>query len=131
MAVQILGQAAQLTELVSLPLYGSCVPAGFPSPADDFIEDWTDLNKLFIKQPEATYFVRACGDSMTDAGIEAGDLLVVDSALAAEPKDGQSWWCRCSQPLCFGRSITSYLGRNPQKLKVRAKLRKSVGLPTE
>ncbi|WP_022949708.1 LexA family protein [Methylohalobius crimeensis] len=69
-----------------LPLYGSKVPAGFPSPADDHQEDGLDLNQHLVKHPAATFFVRVEGDSMTGAGIHHGDLLVVDRAL--EPKSG-------------------------------------------
>jgi len=79
---------ALLAPVVALPLYGSRVSAGFPSPADDFIEERIDLNKLLVHQQDATYFVKAAGDSMVDAGIEAGDLLVIDSALSMSPQDG-------------------------------------------
>jgi len=59
----------------SLPLYGSTVQAGFPSPADDYIEAHLDLNSHLIKHPAATFFVIASGDSMTGAGIVSGDML--------------------------------------------------------
>ena len=68
-----------------LPLYGAYVPAGFPSPADDFIEDMLDLNTFLIRHPAATFLVRVQGESMVDAGIYPGDILVVDRAL--EPGD--------------------------------------------
>lgn len=64
----------------ALPFYGSWVQAGFPSPATDYIERVCDLNDLCISNPEATYFVRAAGDSMTGDRIEAGDILIVDSS---------------------------------------------------
>ncbi|WP_460983598.1 translesion error-prone DNA polymerase V autoproteolytic subunit [Spirosoma fluminis] len=64
----------------ALPFYGSWVQAGFPSPATDYIERVCDLNDLCINNPEATYFVRAAGDSMTGDRIEAGDILIVDSS---------------------------------------------------
>lgn len=67
----------------SLPLYSSTVRAGFPSPADDHIESYLDLNQHFIKNPAATFFVIASGDSMTGAGIQSGDMLVVDRSLEA------------------------------------------------
>jgi DNA polymerase V len=67
------------------PLFESMVPAGFPSPAGDYEEDKLDLNRYLIKHPAATFFVRAVGDSMINAGIHCGDLLVVDRSL--EPKD--------------------------------------------
>lgn len=66
-----------------IPLYGSSVRAGFPSPADDYIEDHLNLNDYLIKHPEATFFVRASGESMINAGIHSGDLLVVDRSLEA------------------------------------------------
>ncbi|MCX8957829.1 translesion error-prone DNA polymerase V autoproteolytic subunit [Erwinia psidii] len=70
-----------------LPLYLERVPCGFPSPAQDYVEDALDLNKLVIKHPGATYFVRVSGDSMIGAGISDGDLLVVDRSLSAEHGD--------------------------------------------
>lgn len=57
------------------------VVAGFPSPAEQYLEPPLDLNELLIKRPAATYFVRVEGDSMIDAGIHDGDLLVVDRSL--------------------------------------------------
>ncbi|WP_131764373.1 LexA family protein [Legionella drozanskii] len=64
-----------------IPLYSSTVRAGFPSPADDYIEDFLDLNHYLINHPAATFMVRASGDSMTDVGIQSGDLLVVDRSI--------------------------------------------------
>jgi DNA polymerase V len=66
-----------------LPLYASKVRAGFPSPADDYIETRLDLNTHLIKHPAATFFVIASGDSMLDAGIQSGDMLIVDRSLEA------------------------------------------------
>ncbi|TFH68852.1 translesion error-prone DNA polymerase V autoproteolytic subunit [Gammaproteobacteria bacterium LSUCC0057] len=68
---------------LAIPLYLSRVAAGFPSPADDYIEESIDLNKHVIKRPAATYFARANGDSMTGMGIFDGDLLVVDRSKTA------------------------------------------------
>lgn len=68
------------------PLFLASVSAGFPSPAEDYIEGRLDLNRQLIKHPAATFFVRVAGDSMINAGIHPGDILVVDRAL--EPKDG-------------------------------------------
>ncbi len=65
----------------SRPLYLATVMAGFPSPADDFIDKTLDLNEFLISHPEATFFVRVYGDSMRDAGLSTGDILVVDRAL--------------------------------------------------
>lgn len=66
-----------------LPLYGCKVRAGFPSPADDYIETYLDLNNYLISHPSATFFVRASGDSMIKAGIADGDLLIVDRSIEA------------------------------------------------
>lgn len=65
------------------PLAGEPVAAGFPSPADDYIEKPLDLNDLMVRHPEATFFVRVKGDSMIDADIRSGDILVVDRAREA------------------------------------------------
>ena len=67
---------------LSLPLFSSQVPAGFPSPADDFSDGVLDLNDL-IQRPSATFIARVSGDSMTGSGIFDGDLLVVDRSLKA------------------------------------------------
>ncbi len=69
------------------PLCGGAVAAGFPSPAEDYIDSLLDLNKHLIQHPAATYFIRVTGDSMVGAGIGAGDLLVVDRAVQAGDKD--------------------------------------------
>ncbi len=67
------------------PLFTASVSAGFPSPAEDYIEGQLDLNKYLIERPAATYFVRVAGDSMIRAGIHSGDILIVDRSL--EPRD--------------------------------------------
>jgi DNA polymerase V len=72
---------------LTLPKFGHRVRAGFPSPADDYIEAWLDLNEHLIEHKEATFFVQASGDSMTGAGIQEGNLLVVDRALEAKHRD--------------------------------------------
>ena len=66
---------------IELPVFADAVQAGFPSPAGDYIEKRLDLNELIVKHPAATFFVRAQGDSMIDAGIHSGDVLVVDRSL--------------------------------------------------
>ena len=66
------------------PLYVSRVKAGFPSPADDFIETRLSLDEALITHPVATFFLRVDGDSMQDAGILHGDMLIVDRAVKAE-----------------------------------------------
>ncbi|MBN4053560.1 translesion error-prone DNA polymerase V autoproteolytic subunit [Haliea sp. AH-315-K21] len=70
-----------------LPLYSSSVPAGFPSPADDYIEDSLDLNEYLIKHPSSTFFARASGLSMVNAGIMDNALLVVDRSIDPQHED--------------------------------------------
>lgn len=65
------------------PIFSSSVPAGFPSPADDYIEGQLDLNEYFVPHPSATFYVRVTGESMTGAGILPGDILIVDRSLDA------------------------------------------------
>ena len=62
------------------------IAAGFPSPAEQYVEAPLDLNQLLISRPAATFFLRVAGDSMIDAGIFEGDILVVDRSI--EAKDG-------------------------------------------
>jgi DNA polymerase V len=73
--------------VVALPLYSDLVQCGFPSPAADYVEQRIDLNDLLIRHPSATYFVKAAGDSMIEAGISDGDLLIVDSSRTPEHGD--------------------------------------------
>jgi len=68
-----------------LPLASETVAAGFPSPADDYIDVGIDLNEALIRHPSSTFFLRVSGDSMTGAGIHHGDLLVVDRSLEPRP----------------------------------------------
>ncbi len=72
---------------VPLPLVGALVRAGFPSPADDYIEDRLDLNEHLVAHPNATFYVRVSGESMQNAGIQDGDTLVVDRSLEARNDD--------------------------------------------
>jgi DNA polymerase V len=60
---------------------------GFPSPAQDFAEGRLDLNRLVVSRPAATFFMRAAGEAMHEAGIHAGDILVVDRSLTAVHRD--------------------------------------------
>ncbi len=70
---------------ISRPLLGSSVAAGFPSPAQDYIEATLDLNAHLIEHPAATFFMRVEGSSMINAGIFSDDILIVDRAL--EPRN--------------------------------------------
>ncbi len=72
---------------VKPPLFTDAVAAGFPSPAADYCEGRLDLNDLCVKHPAATYFIKAEGDSMIEAGIFSGDILVVDRSLTAKHGD--------------------------------------------
>jgi len=68
---------------IRIPLFSSTVQAGFASPADDFIEQYLDLNELLVEHEQSTYFVRVAGRSMIDAGIYPDDILIVDRSLEA------------------------------------------------
>ena len=67
-----------------LPLFGSKVPAGFPSPADDHVEKRLDANEFLIDQQDATFFVTIQGESMINAGLLSGDKAVVDRSKQAK-----------------------------------------------
>lgn len=79
------------TTQLELPLAGTAIAAGFPSPAEEYLDLALDLNKELVKHPAATFYARVKGDSMVDAGIQDGDLLVIDKAL--EPKEGSIAVC--------------------------------------
>lgn len=68
---------------LALPLFSGKVTAGFPSPADDYVEKNLDLNEFLIPNPSATFFVRTQGESMLGAGIHPNDILIVDRSLEA------------------------------------------------
>ena len=82
---------ADTDDRTAVPLAGADVKAGFPSPADDFIEQSIDLNRLLIRNPPATFLVRVDGDSMQDDCILDGSLVVVDKSL--RPVDGDVAVC--------------------------------------
>jgi len=77
---------------LELPFFDVGISAGFPSPADDFIELSIDLNRHLIKHKDATFFAKAKGNSMINAGICDGDLLVIDKSL--EPQNGKIAICQ-------------------------------------
>ena len=64
-------------------IFNEGVSAGFPSPAEGYSDGQLDLNEYIVKHPAATFYVKADGDSMKDAGIFSGDTLVVDRSLNA------------------------------------------------
>ena len=72
---------------IPLPMMVSTVSAGFPSPAEGSIDKVLDLNELLIRQPTSTFFVRVKGDSMRDAGILDGDLIVVERGERPKNQD--------------------------------------------
>ena len=67
---------------IKIPLVGATVHAGFPSPADDFIEDMIDLNQVLVANPTATFLWRVVGDCMIDVKIHPGDVVIVDRSLS-------------------------------------------------
>ncbi|GHX39306.1 error-prone repair protein UmuD [Vibrio cholerae] len=91
MSVSLIGRSGALAfikaKCLRIPLFMERVSAGFPSPAQDYVEQTLDLNELCIKRPAATFFVRVEGDSMIDAGIHPDDILVVDRSVQAEHGD--------------------------------------------
>tara|TARA_B100000925_G_C21851225_1_gene405860 strand:+ start:99 stop:548 length:450 start_codon:yes stop_codon:yes gene_type:complete len=70
---------------IDVPFYQSNVPAGFPSPAENFMDLDLSLQDYLVQNPSATFCVRVTGDSMKNAGISSGDVMIVDRAL--EPKN--------------------------------------------
>lgn len=78
---------SEINQPCPLPFFAAQVKAGFPSPADDFMEKQLDLNEHLIQHPAATFFVRVDGDSMIGAGIHQGDILIVDRSI--EPSNGK------------------------------------------
>lgn len=77
---------------INLPFVDTGISAGFPSPADDFIELSIDLNKTLIKNKDTTFFAKVKGHSMKNAGIYDGDLLVIDKSL--EPQNNKIAICQ-------------------------------------
>ena len=78
---------AALEPAPGLPMMEGRLPAGFPSPADDFAMKRLDLNELLITHPLATFFWQVSGKSMVEAGIDDGDILVVNRALRPRHRD--------------------------------------------
>ena len=93
------------------------IHAGFPSPATDYMTQAIDLNKELVRHPAATFYGRVVGDSMIDAGVEEGDILVIDKALDA--KDGDMAVCFVDgeftlKYLRFGENGLTLLPANPR-----------------
>ena len=75
------GWTIPIRKPIALPLFTNYVAAGFASPADDFMERTLDLNEYLIHHPASTFFVKVSGDSMINAGIHEGDILVIDRSI--------------------------------------------------
>jgi DNA polymerase V len=71
---------------MELPLFESKVSAGFPSPAEEYLQRPLDIGRLLVRNPASTFFIRVMGDSMVGAGINDGDLLVIDRSITPENK---------------------------------------------
>lgn len=82
---------ADVKTTLNLTLVDSGISAGFPSPAEDFMDLSIDLNKELIKNPSTTFYGRVSGDSMQDLGINDGDLVVIDKSLP--PSNGKIAVC--------------------------------------
>ena len=83
--------SADTSTVLQLSFAESGISAGFPSPADDFLELSIDLNKELVKHPSTTFYGKVKGDSMKDAGFNHGDLLIIDKSL--QPSDGKIAVC--------------------------------------
>ncbi len=94
-----------------LAFFTSRIEAGFPSPADDYLEGTLDLNEHLIRRPAATFFLRVSGDSMTGAGIYPGDILIVDRSLP--PADG-----RIVIAVVDGELTVKRLSRRPGRIRL-------------
>ena len=84
-----------------VPLLGRLLPAGFPSPADDYLDGEIDLSRHLIERPAATFLMRVAGESMRGAGILDGDMVVVDRSL--EPKPGDAVVAVCDGEMTLKR----------------------------
>ncbi len=82
---------SDVSSSIELPYVDEGIAAGFPSPAQDYMDLTLDLNKALIKHPSATFYGRVKGDSMLDAGIEDGDILVIDRSI--DFQDGMTAVC--------------------------------------
>lgn len=99
---------------VPLPLLAGKVAAGFPSPADDYVEKNLDLNELLVQKPAATFFARAQGESMLGAGIHPNDILVIDRSI--EPVPGKVVICALN-----GELTVKLLAREGGQWQLKAK----------
>ena len=84
-------QKSDASSELSLPYADEGIKAGFPSPTQDYMESAIDLNKELVKHPASTFYGRVKGDSMIDANVHDGDILVIDKSL--EPRNGDMAVC--------------------------------------
>lgn len=82
---------ADTLSALELPFAGGGVRAGFPSPAQDSMDEKIDLNRELVRHPESTFYARVKGNSMIDADVREGDILIIDKSL--EPGDGDMAVC--------------------------------------
>ncbi|GHA80938.1 LexA family protein [Pontibacter akesuensis] len=78
-------------DVLQVPYYASLISAGFPSLADDYLDERINLNEFLVKNPTATYMLKVRGNSMEDANIKDGAILIID--LLLEPEDGRIAVC--------------------------------------
>ena len=79
--------SADLSSVLELPYADSGIKAGFPSPAQDYLTESIDLNKELVRHTETTFYAKVSGDSLMNAGISDGDLVVIDKSLTAKNGD--------------------------------------------
>lgn len=79
--------SADLSTELNLPFVDNGIKAGFPSPAQDYLTESIDLNKTLIRHSETTFYAKVSGDSLTEAGISDGDLVIIDKSLEAKNGD--------------------------------------------
>ncbi len=84
-ALELLGGLQGGSSILLLPLASEHIEAGFPSPADDYVDNRIDLNQELIRHPASTFFLRVKGESMSDAGVLSGDILIIDRSLDPHP----------------------------------------------
>lgn len=79
--------SADLSSIMEIPFVDDGIKAGFPSPAQDYLTESIDLNKELVRHSETTFYAKVSGDSLTDAGISDGDLVVIDKSLEVSNGD--------------------------------------------
>ena len=87
MGIKLTIYGADQSTGLALPYADEGVRAGFPSPAQDYMTENIDLNRELIRHPATTFYARVVGDSMRDAGIDEGDLLIVDKGIEPQEND--------------------------------------------